>query len=117
LLPLGLKVAIPSTLEVSGDVIAAAATLAGLILVFLGAISTSYDSYDALLRTRTLRARFQRRGWFAFVGFALALSATLLALLGKWFQCNAAVLAAIICFVVALIWALVAGALSVRDIK
>jgi hypothetical protein len=80
---LGSEVAIPNATDVSSDVIAAAATLAGLILVFLGATSTGYESYDLMLRNRTIRARFQWCGWFAFAGFALALCATLLAILGK----------------------------------
>jgi hypothetical protein len=95
---------------------AAAATLAGLLLVFLGATSTSYDSYDPILRTVALRKRFRKRAWFAFAGFALALVATLLALLGKWYQCNGASMAAVVCFLIALFWALIAGALAVKDI-
>ena len=36
----------PSALGVTSDIVAASAALAGLILVFLGAISASYDSYE-----------------------------------------------------------------------
>jgi hypothetical protein len=31
--------------EVAGDILAAATALAGLLLVFMGAVSTTYDSY------------------------------------------------------------------------
>jgi hypothetical protein len=61
----GRDMAIPSAVEVSGDVVSASTALAGLILVFLGATSTSYDSYQATERG-AVRSRYQRRAWFAF---------------------------------------------------
>jgi len=110
------RVAIPSPIEVSGDVIAAATALAGLILVFLGATSTSYDSYQKT-EQGAVRGRYQRRAWFAFVGFVLALLSAFLALLGKWFHQECASLAGIALFVVALGWVLFAALSSVREIK
>jgi lysylphosphatidylglycerol synthetase-like protein (DUF2156 family) len=111
-----MNVAIPSAIEVSGDVLAAATALAGLILVFLGATSTSYDSYEAT-EQGAVRNSYQRRAWFAFVGFALSLVAALLALIGKWFHQECASLAAVVIFIIALILTLLAAFFSVREIK
>jgi uncharacterized membrane protein YiaA len=108
--------AIPSAVEVSGDVVSASTALAGLILVFLGATSTSYDSYQATERG-AVRSRYQRRAWFAFTGFALALLSVLLALIGKWLHQECAAVAAMVIFVVALFWTLLAAVFSVREIK
>ena len=58
-----------------------------------------------------------RRAWFAFTGFTLALISVLLALIGKWLDQECAALAAIVIFVVALFWALLAAVFSVREIK
>jgi hypothetical protein len=117
LLPMGLVVAIPSAIEVSGDIIAAATTLAGLILVFLGATSTSYESYDPVMRDRKIRARFSRRAWFGFVGFSLSLLTVIFALIAKWLHQEWAALVSLILFMVALVWVLIAALMSVRDIK
>jgi hypothetical protein len=104
-------------MEVSGDVVTAAATLAGLVLVFLGATSTSFESYAPILRDDRIRRRFRRRGWFGFVGFALSLLAAFLGLIGKWLHQEFCALAALGLFAVALVWVLIAAVLSVRDIR
>jgi uncharacterized membrane protein len=59
--------------------VGAATALAGLILVFLGAISASFASYHKQEQA-AVRARFQTRAWIAFVGFTLALLSAALAL-------------------------------------
>ena len=69
-------------LRVAGDVATAAVALAGLILVFIGTISTSFDSYQKT-EQNAVRARYQRRAWFSFVGFVLAIISAALAILGK----------------------------------
>jgi hypothetical protein len=104
-------------MEVSGDVVAAATVLAGLVLVFLGATSTSYESYPAVMRGPAVRKRFRFRAWFGFAGFALSLLAAFLALIGKWLHQECCVLTAMGLFVIALVWVLVAAVLSVRDIR
>jgi hypothetical protein len=69
----------PSAISVAGDGAASATVLAGLILVFLGAIATSCDSY-AKQEQGAIRGRYQRHAWFTFVGFVLALLQSLLRL-------------------------------------
>jgi hypothetical protein len=71
-------------MEVSGDIVSAATTLGGLVLVFLAATFASYESMPGTLRDKTVRKRFRRRAWFGFAGFAFALLAALLALFAKW---------------------------------
>jgi hypothetical protein len=104
-------------MEVSGDLVTAAATLAGLVLVFLGATSTSYESYAPVLRDARIRTRYRRRGWFGFTGFALSLLSAFLALIGKWLHQEWCAFAALVLFTVALLLVLVAAVLSVRDIR
>jgi tellurite resistance protein TehA-like permease len=113
----GATLAMAGALEVSGDLIAAATTLAGLVLVFIGATSTGYEGYPAEMRDRALRKRFRRRAWFGFTGFALSVVAAFLALVGKWFHQEWSAFAAVALFIIALIWVIVAAYLSVRDIR
>ena len=57
---------------------AVGATVASLILVFIGLLITSWESYGAE-RQYAVRESFKRRGWIAF---AALLSATLSVVLG-----------------------------------
>ncbi|MBE1207460.1 hypothetical protein [Aminobacter carboxidus] len=106
----------PSALPVMGEVAGAAAALAGFILVFLGGIFASFDSYERTEKKSVL-PRFQRRAWFGFVGFVLALASTFLALVAKWLtnECTAAV--ALVLLFIALIWVLYATLSDVREVS
>jgi hypothetical protein len=104
-------------MEVSGDVVAAATTLAGLVLVFLGVTYTSFESYAPVQRGPTLRARYKRRAWFIFTGFALAVFAALLALAGKWLHQECLSLAGLAIFTASSLWVVAAAVLLVRDIQ
>jgi TRAP-type C4-dicarboxylate transport system permease large subunit len=106
----------PSALEIAGDVASASAALAGLILVFLGAIGTSFDGYQPQ-EQRTVKSRYQRRAWFAFVGLTLALLAVLLALVGKWTRLECAAVSSLFLLFVSLVWVLLAALSAVREIK
>lgn len=74
--------------EIAGDILAAATALAGLLLVFMGAVSTAYDSYEAQQKSAVL-SQFRWRAWLAFAGFILSLLAAIFALAAKWFDCSA----------------------------
>ena len=103
-------------LSVAGDVAAASVALAGLILVYLGTISAAFDSYQKNEQV-AVRRRYQRRAWFAFLGFVLTLLSSGLAIVGKWLGIDCAALAAIIILLLALLWVLVAAGLVAMDIK
>lgn len=68
---------------VSGHLITSGTALAGLILVFLGAVFTAFDSYDQQGKA-SVRSRFRRRGVIAFVGFILCLIAVGFGFAAQW---------------------------------
>ena len=105
-----------NAVSVAGDLVAAATALAGLVLVFLGGIATSFDRYDKQQQA-SVRGSYQRRAWFAFVGFVLALSSAALALAARGFSnaCVAVTAAALLMF--AFVWVIVAAIVAVRDIR
>jgi uncharacterized membrane protein len=107
---------VPSAVEISGDICAAGAALAGLILVFIGAASTSYDAYERQ-EQHAVRVRYQTRAWIAFVGFAFSLLAVPTALAAKWFSISCVSLLALALLLIALVFALFAALLAVRDIQ
>jgi hypothetical protein len=117
LLPRAVGVTIPSAIEVSGDLLAAATALGGLVLVFLGSTYTSYESYPSMMRDAKVRARFRRRAWFGFAGFVLALLSALFALLGKWIHLEWCSFTGLALFIAALCWVLASALMSVRDIQ
>lgn len=106
----------PSAVNVAGEVASAATALAGLVLVFLGAIASSYGTYEKTAQA-AVRGRFQTRAWFAFVGLVLSLLAGLLAVVAKWLTNECAGLAAIVLLFIALIWVLLAALSAVREIR
>jgi hypothetical protein len=106
----------PSALTVMGEVAGSAIAFSGLILVFLGAISTGFDGYEKQEQI-TVMSRYQRRAWLAFVGFVLSLLAAVLSLVAKWFSIESAAIGALILLFVALVWVVFIAYLEVRDIK
>jgi len=79
----GLGILMADVLPLAGDVAAAGATLAGLMLVFLGHTHATYDRHSTTEKQAVLRA-YQHRARWAFVGFAFSLAASFLSLFGKW---------------------------------
>ncbi|MBU6442424.1 MAG: hypothetical protein KGR48_00815 [Alphaproteobacteria bacterium] len=106
----------PSAIGIAGDITGAATALAGLILVFLGAISTAFEGYQKTEKS-AVRSKFKLRAWIAFVGFVLALLAAALSLIGKWLVLECAVISALGLLFVSLILILFAALSAVREIK
>ena len=102
--------------EISGDVTAAAAALAGLLLVFLGSIATAYDSY-APEHQHAVRREYRIRVWFAFAGFLVALISTSLSLAGKLFARPDMITWAVILLALALLATGVAALITALDVK
>lgn len=106
----------PSALPIMAEVAGSATALAGLVLVFLGALATAYDSYQPQEKN-SVKARYQKRVWFAFAGFVLALLSACFALFAKWFSNDCSAIAAVVLMVLALIFVLIAAYSAVREIK
>ena len=68
--------------DVSGDIAAAATALAGLILVYLGALAASYSAYDAEFQS-AVRPSYRRHAWLAFWGLVVGLVAAAMALIAE----------------------------------
>jgi hypothetical protein len=103
-------------LGLTGDVIAAGAALAGLILVYLGSVATGYATFE---RTQqgAVRASFQRRAWFGVVGVVLAIAASGTAVLGKWLSHVCVAGSSVILLALALIWVVVTAVLIALEVK
>ena len=101
--------------SVAGDVVAAASALAGLILVYLGALVTGYSSYHPQER-KSVRASHVRRARVAVGGVASSLLAASLALVGKWQAVPRLVDASVILVLVSLACGIVITYLTKREI-
>jgi hypothetical protein len=102
-------------LEVSGDIAAAATALSGLLLVFLGSIAASYDSFDAESKP-FVRARYKGRAIRAAVGFFATLVAVVTAIIGKWLANECLVVLSVVALFVSLAVITRAVILIVKDI-
>ena len=104
------------TTDIAGDIMSAATALSGLLLVFLGAVATAFDSYDSTAKAAFLIA-FKRRAWFSLTGFLLALLSAGLAFVGKWLDSTSLVVWASICLGLSFVPVIAAAFSTVRDIR
>ena len=102
-------------IEVGGDISAAAAALAGLLLVFLGAIAVAFEGYQPQERN-PIRGRYQRRAWLAFVGFIFSILACATGIAGKAFHQECVVIIGMVCLVIALIVSSIVALFSAMEI-
>ena len=103
-------------IEVSGDVSAAASALAGLILVYLGAVIGNFSGFDAPERG-AVKARYQWRAWFAFVGLILCLVAVALGLVAKWLGIAGLAVGALFTLLLALVWIGAIAVIAIREMR
>lgn len=103
-------------LEMASDVIGAGTAMAGLVLVFLGSVSTGFEAYAPQERRSVVNV-YRRRALGAFIAFSLALAAALLGLLSKWLQLACLTGAGLVCLILSFIAVVVIGAAEVREIK
>ena len=102
--------------NLSSEVVTAGTALAGLILIYIGALITSFGSYQAS-EQKSVKFRFLGRAWLSFVGLFLSLLAASLAILGKWFG-SACVGNVSVCIILAAFaWAVFATVLAIQEIK
>lgn len=71
-------------LAVSGEVATAGTALAGLIIIYIGALATAFEARNPGGERNAVRLKFLARAWLAFVGFMFAASSALLSVVGKW---------------------------------
>jgi len=102
--------------ESAGDVVTGATALAGLILVYLGSVASGYASFERDQQD-TVRRSYEFRAWFGFAGMVFAISAAVLALLGKWLQSEGVAGAASVLLLIALIWGVAIALLTAREIR
>lgn len=105
-----------NALEMAGDVSSAGTALAGLLLVFMGSIATSFEGYQKTER-RAVLTRFRYRIWFAFAGFSLSVLAAVLALLSKAFSWPCAAMIALFMLIIGFGWALAAAIRAAMDVR
>jgi hypothetical protein len=101
---------------VAGEIVTAGTALAGLILIYIGGLVTSFGSYQAA-EQKSVRLKFLGRAWTAFVGFVLALLAAALAIVGKALPSACAGTASVWVLAVAFAWAVFATVQGIREIK
>ena len=103
-------------MPLAGDVIAAGAALAGLILVYLGAVATEYASFERTAQD-AVRPTFMRRAWFAAAGVMLSIAASGIAVLGKWLGQVSLVGGSVVLLALALIWSAIIAILLAVEVK
>jgi len=102
--------------HLADQVLTASTALAGLLLVVIGSLATSYQSYDAAGQA-DVRGSFQKRAWFSFSGLACCLIAALCAIAVYWTESLRLADAGAVLLIVALVVTLIAGLISVKDIS
>lgn len=100
----------------AGDIATAGAAIAGLILVFIGSIATAFEAYS-VDQQDAVKAKYQRRIWFAFAGFTIAVLSTAAALGGKWFCCIWLIEFAFWALLLVFPIVLIAALLTAKDIR
>lgn len=87
--------------DVASEVVSAATAMAGLVLVYLGALATGYGAFQPQER-KTVRPAYYRRAWVAFGCMIAAVASAFLGLLAKWVPSegcgDAAVVLLVACF-------------------
>jgi hypothetical protein len=106
----------PDTLSVAGDVAGAGTALAGLILVYLGAMAASYSAYDAASQS-DVRIFYRRRAWWAFSGIVISLTAAALGLIAKSTESLCVAVGAAALLFAAFLWAIITALFTVWSIR
>jgi hypothetical protein len=105
-----------AAIDIASDVVTGATALAGLMLVYLGAVGSAFASF-VKTDQNAVRRRYQVRGWFAFVGIILAILAAGFALIGKWSGNVCIAGSAIALLLAALIFGAIAAFVAAWDIR
>lgn len=90
--------------------------LAGLILVFLGAALSGYESYDRTAKT-AVRSQYRWRGGIALAGFILAMLSALVAFAANWLPYSCLLPISAVCFTASFVVVLIVAIKAVGDIS
>jgi hypothetical protein len=71
------------SIGIAGEIVTAGTALAGFMLVYLGSLHGAYSHLHTDQRNM-VKAGFQRRARFAFVGVTLSLLSAFLGVVGEW---------------------------------
>jgi len=71
---------------VAGEVVTAGTALAGFIIIYIGNLVNAFEARNPGGERNAVRVKFLLRAWGAFAGFILAITATVLAVIGKWLE-------------------------------
>ncbi len=99
-----------------GQVFSGATALAGLLLVFLGGLLNSYESFDTEAKTYVVE-EFRLRAGIAFAGFIAALVAAITSLVTNWFPQPFLVYLSLGTLGVSFVIVIISGWMAVRDIR
>jgi divalent metal cation (Fe/Co/Zn/Cd) transporter len=102
--------------NILGQLFAGGTALAGLVLVFLGGVLTSYDSFDAVAK-KSVRRKYRARAWLAFSGFLTALISAASGLVGLFFGSWPWLRIGLVALALSGILLVVIAVLSVREIS
>jgi len=103
-------------LDVAGDIASASTALGGLLLVFLGAVANSFDSFDPVSQRAVLK-KYSRRAWTVVAGFLATLVAASTSILGKWLASPVLVGISAAALGLSLLVILVAALMTTKDIR
>lgn len=92
------------------------ASLAGLLLVFLGLLFTSYESYDAVQKA-SVKSKYKKRIFIVFFGFLASLVAASSALLSNWILTELMIFMGVCALAVSFVLLIWAAATTLGDIK
>lgn len=102
--------------EIASEVAGAGTALAGLILVYLGAVAASYASYSADTQI-DVRRTYRLQAWWAFAGVAISLAAAACGIISKanGSDCLATVAAGLL--FLAFVWALLSALFTASGVS
>lgn len=92
----------------------ASAATSGLILVFLGATATAFESYSATEKA-SVKTKYRPRAAVAFASLIVSISAVIFAILADWMDAPGLAVAAFVLLCVALFGVLYAAFMSVSE--
>ena len=105
-----------AALDITGQIVGAGTATAGLILVFLGATTASYEGYQAQER-RSVRDVYQLRANIAFATLLVSIATVVFALLSDWFDASGLAVASFGLLCVSLVGVAWTAYISVSEIK